>query len=307
MYIHSVCSISALPIIRTREPLPELLPNEGLSAIEPVYNDHIPPMQSRRMTKGMKMGLVAALDCMRQVDCTAEKLQAIEVGTAYGLLRDSEAFLANMIGQNEKALNPTAFIQSTHNTVSGAIALRLKAHVHNITFVQKGHSFEHALLDADLSLQGEGLPSDKMVLLGAIDERIDILKRLLGERRPGIGEAASFLLLGNSSGNAIAKIRAYRTFRTNKNEVVAKELKEVLLPFESDAPVEQAPIILWNSTQPLPLRYGPEMVDLSDVVGYNPTGSALALVIGAKFCQERKCTSVVVNQFKDYWSIFELA
>lgn len=305
MYIHSVCSISSLPIIRRNAPLPEFKVNEGLAAVEPNYADHIDPMQSRRMSKGLKMGLVAALDCLRQCNVTADQLQAISVGTAYGLLKDSESFLANMIAQKEVALNPTAFIQSTHNTVSGAIALHLKAHVHNMTFVQKGHSFEHALLDAELSLQHAG---EQYVLLGGSDERIDVLKSLVGTQNAalGIGEAASFLLLSNNSDNAMARIISHVTFRTSDREAVSEHLMRAMVRYDLDDAV-QCPTIFWNSTLARSPNYSQKIIGLSEVIGYNPTGSALALVIAAKHCQDQRGPALVVNQFKDYWSVMELA
>lgn len=304
MYIQSVCSISALPIIRSNESLPDLIVNAGLELIEPAYNDYIPPMQSRRMSKGLKMGLAAALDCIQQINYDASMLQAIEIGTAYGLLKDSETFLGNMITQEETALNPTPFIQSTHNTVSGAIALSLKAHVHNMTFTHKGHSFEHAMLDAELSLNNA---NDKMVLLGAVDERIAILENLVGTNnaKMGIGQAASFFLLSNQSTNAIAKISTYKTFKTNNNDQAAEHLKTITT--HHDCTTGQCPKIVWNSAQLQHINYTSKILDVSKIIGYNPTGSALALAIGAKYCQEQGCPIVVVNQFKDYWSVFELS
>ncbi len=43
---------------------------------------------------------------------------AIITGTALGCLEDTVTFLTRMIELNEELLPPTAFIQSTHNTVA---------------------------------------------------------------------------------------------------------------------------------------------------------------------------------------------
>lgn len=303
MYIHSVSALSTLPIIRTNEPLPELGPQAGLAVVEPKYADYIPPMQLRRMSKGLKMGLWAALDCVKQHEASAEDLQGIVIGTAYGLLKDSEAFLANMTAQNETALNPTAFIQSTHNTVSGAIAVLLKAHVHNMTFVQKGHSFDNALVDADLCLGGAG--QSKYVLLGAVDERNDLLEWLVGNANSasGLGESASFMLVGAHAQGAIAQIAHYATFKTNS----VKEAKEHIVVFQrqSDGNTSED-LVLWSSHQKKYKEMIDVDIDLSPVVGYNPSGSGFAMIVAAKLCQERKRPVTVVNQFRSFWSLYRL-
>jgi 3-oxoacyl-[acyl-carrier-protein] synthase II len=303
MYVHSLCSISALPILTTNDELPPLIATPHLDAVEPKYADYIPPMQSRRMSKGLKMALVAALECMQQKGLTADDLAAIEIGTAYGLLRDSESFLKNMTEQNETALNPTAFIQSTHNTISGTIALKLKAHVHNMTFVQKGHSFENAVLDTQLSLNTAG---DKYILLGGADERIDLLEAIIGPAHTvmGIGEASSFFLVSNRKENAAAYIANFQTFKTNDCEEAAARLDKVMANY--DCHNGTCPTIVWNSMNEHAINYTYKIVDVSSIVGYNPTGSALALAIGIKHKQALDCPVIVINQFKEYWSIFEL-
>lgn len=136
-----------------------------LPAIEPDYKEFIPVMQLRRMSKAVRMGVVAAKTAMQQAGI--EKPDAISVGTAYGCLQDTETFLGKMIEQDEQMLTPTAFIQSTHNTVSGQIALLAGCNGHNLTFVQRGHSFEQALINTMLYLDEH---PGELMLLGGIDE-----------------------------------------------------------------------------------------------------------------------------------------
>ena len=52
----------------------------------------------------------------------------------------------------EQMLNPTAFIQSTFNTVGAQLALLLKIHAYNVTYVHRGLSFESALIDGIISI-----------------------------------------------------------------------------------------------------------------------------------------------------------
>lgn len=305
MYIHSVCSISRLPLIKTGTPFPEPEGNFAAELQEPDYAAYIPPMQSRRMSKGLKMGLTAALDCLQASGIDPEQLIAIEVGTSYGLLKDSETFLDNMIVHQETALTPTAFIQSTHNTVSGTIALSLKSHVHNMTFSQKGHSFESAVKDTELILSGA---DTGFVLLGGVEEKIPVLEWLLttgGKKQLPAGEGASFLLLSNEPGNAICQLTATRTFKTKNPDIAAEQLKEII-GNHSCRESGQCPVIIWNSLNPGILNYTSRIVDVSGIIGYNPTGAAQALVIGAKTCQQEQIPVIVINQFKEYWSVFEL-
>lgn len=137
-----------------------------LPAAEPDYKAFIPVMQLRRMSKAVRMGVVASKTAMQQAGI--EKPDALSIGTAYGCLQDTEKFLDKMIEQEEQMLTPTAFIQSTHNTVGGQIALLAGCNGHNMTYVHRGHSFEHALINTSLYLADH--PGEK-VLVGGIDEQ----------------------------------------------------------------------------------------------------------------------------------------
>jgi 3-oxoacyl-(acyl-carrier-protein) synthase len=139
-----------------------------------------------------------------------------------------------MVQQNEEALAPTAFIQSTHNTISAQIALLLQCHQYNNTFVNGGASFENAMLDAMMLLH-EGEAAN--VLVGGIDEITanshTILKRMGLYRRQPIsnlnlhnapgkgtmtGEGAAFFLLSREdSGNDLAEINGTSGFYKPRN------------------------------------------------------------------------------------------
>lgn len=304
MFIHSLCSISSLPIIRKDTHLDSLEPQDKLELLEPRYADYIPPMQLRRMSRSLKMGLVAALDCLQQTNIAAEEVDAIEVGTAYGLHVDSAIFLTNMIARNETALNPTPFIQSTHNTISGAIALSLQCTGHNMTFVHKGLSFEHALLDAELLLNSS--IKDSFLLVGGVDERIEVLNRFFkGKvRELSFGDASSFFLLSNTEKDALCKISETYQFQTKNSDVSAEKLEAIFAKHCTST--NEVPIIIWNSLSAHCFVADPNIVDVSKTIGYNPTGSALALAIGVKYVQQNQKSVLVVNQFDKYWSVFAL-
>lgn len=58
-----------------------------------------------------------------------------------------------MLNNNEECLSPTAFMQSTHNTIASQIALHLKCHGYNSTYSHRGTSFDSSLWDAYTLLQ----------------------------------------------------------------------------------------------------------------------------------------------------------
>ena len=91
------------------------------------------------MSPVIRMGLTASMVCMEKAGL--EKPDAILVGSGLGCVRDTAKFLNQVIDNQELLLNPTAFIQSTHNTVSGQIALMLGCRAYNLTFSQNNHLF----------------------------------------------------------------------------------------------------------------------------------------------------------------------
>jgi len=211
----------------------------ALTAVEPDYKAYIPVMQLRRMSKAVRMGVVASKVAMQQAG--VESPDAICVGTAYGCLQDTESFLGKMIEQNEQMLTPTAFIQSTHNTVSGQIALLAGCNGHNLTYVHRGHSFEHALINAKLHMQQH--PGSN-ILIGAIEEQTpnsvkalqyagavakenytpaDVLAGKL--TNPVCGEGAAFFSLSEQPLNENSiKIQAIHIFRDNEQGAFEKIL-----------------------------------------------------------------------------------
>lgn len=146
-------------------------------AIDPEYKQYLNPTASRRFSKLIKMSLVAAQKSIAMADDVMP--EAIITGTGLGCLEDTEKFLRSLIENNESMLSPTAFIQSTHNTISGQIAMMITCYHPNYTYSNRYFSFESSLLDALLMIQDN---SCKYVLVNAADEVIPpthtILKRM---------------------------------------------------------------------------------------------------------------------------------
>ncbi|MEP7107075.1 MAG: beta-ketoacyl synthase chain length factor [Ferruginibacter sp.] len=198
-----------------------------LNCVEPDYKAFIDVKQIRRMSRVIKMGVAAAMECLQEAG--VESPDAIVTGTAYGCLEDTGVFLTRMVEQQEELLAPTAFIQSTHNTVGAQIALMLHCTGYNNVFVHRSFSFESGLLDAMLLLKEQEVNN---VLVGGLDETTDtshdILNRFgLYKREPVsnfdlftwiskgtiAGEGAAFFLLANqSSPDDYAVLDALTTF-----------------------------------------------------------------------------------------------
>jgi len=247
VYINSVGSISSQKTFDNSEFLDEIISYEDsvISVVNPNYKEFIPPAVSRRMAKGVKMGVVASKIALQ--DANLETVDAIITGTGMGCLKDSEKFLKALIDNDEQFLTPTSFIQSTHNTVGGQIALGLQCKGYNFTYVHASISFESAVLDAKLMLENN---EANTILVGGVDEIGDYttsLHKLINHVKPEkisstallqsktegavYSEGANFFVLSNekqaSSYAKIVAIQTYNTLGSTKiNEIVSVFLNE---------------------------------------------------------------------------------
>jgi 3-oxoacyl-[acyl-carrier-protein] synthase II len=170
VYIRSSACVSPQNTFNSAGFLTDIVESTGtrLRAIDPDYKQYIDPKQIRRMSHVIKMGIAAAKSCLIQAG--VDMPGAIITGTAFGCMADTVTFLTRIVEQNEEMLPPTAFIQSTHNTVAAQIALLLQCHNYNSTFVHKGISFESALFDAMMLLNEQEADN---ILVGGTEEMID--------------------------------------------------------------------------------------------------------------------------------------
>lgn len=166
LYINGIASISAQPDNSLFEGETIQYQENVFPAVSPNYKEFIPLMALRRMSKAIKMGLTAAKIALK--DAGIETPDAIITGTGEGCKQNTDKFLQAVLDQEEELLAPTAFIQSTHNTVGGQIALDLKCMGYNMTYSQNSASLESAFIDAQLQLRED--PDMKLVLVGGVDE-----------------------------------------------------------------------------------------------------------------------------------------
>jgi 3-oxoacyl-[acyl-carrier-protein] synthase II len=140
-----------------------------LTCQEPVYESWIDPRQLRRMSRIIRLGVTTGMMALREANVPVPG--GIIMGTGYGCMEDTGSFMTKMVTLREEALNPTPFIQSTHNTIGSQLALLLGCQAYNQTFTQGAFSFEHALLDAILHVRED---ASRTILAGGADEITDI-------------------------------------------------------------------------------------------------------------------------------------
>ena len=134
-------------------------------AVEPDYKLFLEPNKTRRMGKLLKRTLVTARTVAKKSDIAMP--DAIISSTGLGCIENTEIFLNAMVCHGEEFLQPTHFMQSTHNTIGSLISIDMKCRTYNNTYVHKGVSFENALLDACLQFSEGRI---KTALVGGYDE-----------------------------------------------------------------------------------------------------------------------------------------
>lgn len=248
VYINGIGNISPQKTWDNSKFLEELesCDNNRLLCVEPTYKEYISPIRLRRMSRVIKQGITSALIALK--DAEVENPGAIITGTGWGCLVDTEKFLTAMIDNGEEQLNPTAFMQSTHNTISGQIAIAIKCHNYNSTYTHRGVSFERALQDG-IMLCAEGKEN---VLVGGFDECTDnyfTMKGQIGDwkktpinslnlfkdNQPGsIGGEGSiaFIIDNKKSSKSYAALDAQTTFyRPKSDDAILTKIDEFLASY----------------------------------------------------------------------------
>ncbi len=320
VYIRSAACISPQKTFNSTSFLDKLVTYEDnkLTCIEPDYSEVIDPRVIRRMSRVIKMSVVSAVACLKQA--RVANPDAIVTGTAYGCLEDTGTFLASMVEQDEDPITPTAFVQSTHNTIGAQIALLIKCKGYNNTFVSGGASFENALSDSMMLLAEK---NNANILVGGMDEITDmshaVLTRLgLYKRQPVSninlfeakskgtinGEGSAFFLLANSATEGdLACIDAVSTFY---KPVDITETTEQVTSFLAAEGVDKNDIDLLitgnNGDEKNDAVYSAlqhsvfdsiPTVNYKNLCGEYPTSTAFALWIGAKMIKTNSIPAIL--------------
>jgi len=197
-------------------------------SIEPDYKQFISPIASRRMGKLIKRAIATSLSALKQADI--QELDAIITGTGLGCVENTEKFLSAMVKEGEEFLQPTFFMQSTHNTISSQVALFLKCNGYNCTYSHRGTSFESALSDAFIQLK---LGKIKNALVGGQDEMTPDYFNMLGKIGYWKTEISpETLQASNSNGSFAGECSAAITLGTEQKEQSLCKLHDVELLYK---------------------------------------------------------------------------
>ena len=166
-YINGIGIISPQRTFDNSEFLPEVrsYDNNILTSVTPDFKAYLSPVQLRRLSRMLRIGMTAATICLN--DAGIKVPDGIVTATGYGFLEETEKFLKELLERNEKQLTPTFFMQGTYNALAGLVALSVKCTGYNNTYVSKGFAFENALQDCLLLLNAD--PGVNL-LLGSYDE-----------------------------------------------------------------------------------------------------------------------------------------
>ena len=124
------------------------------------------------MSRLMKAAVLSSMRALKEAG--VDTPDAIITATAYGAIELSERLL-NQLCDGE-TMKPTWFMQSTHNTIAGELAIRTRCHGYNITYSQGDRSLQWAMDDARrLIRQGRC----RTVLVECHDETTPLFRQLM--------------------------------------------------------------------------------------------------------------------------------
>lgn len=177
-------------------------------SVDPNFRDFFPPLVARKMGRLIKRAVVTSLRAMEHSGIAAP--DAIVTGTGLGCVENTELFLTALTDHGEELLQPTQFMQSTHNTIGSMIAIHTGNHGYNATYSQKSASMESALLDAYTQMRLGAIDS---ALVGAHDEVTPTYYTLL-EKIGYVGangqtpccEASASIMLGREKEGSLCRL-----------------------------------------------------------------------------------------------------
>lgn len=193
------------------------------NAVEPDYKEVIANANlRRRMNRMLKMGTYAAMKCLADTD-----VDMMLTATSLGSISDTEKMLDTIYSSGETLGNPTAFIQSTFNTLAGNIAQLKSTHIPNVTFVNRGETVANALGYAQVKLSGD---ADNILYVSS-DEKTElsetVLKKFNLSANGMYGEGSTAMILSSEKTGTLAEI----VFSKCGIDVMSA-LKELGIPME---------------------------------------------------------------------------
>lgn len=272
--------------------------NESLTSfdcIEPDYKDFIPPSKARRMSRILKISYVSAQVALSEAGI--ETPDMINVGTSMGCLNDTTLFLKDIIESKEMVLKPTPFINSTHNTIAGLLAITYKAKGQNFTFSHTEFNFEHALLDSMIRIQEEEVSN---VLLGGVDELTEetsIIKSNL--QMENQGEGSAFLVLSTElSPDYYAKVLALSFAYGLENDTDILQAIRAFLDEES-LTIEDLDLLVSDQDMSETIKVKKQFI-YKDYCGDYMTAASFGMGVAALEVKRSKGHVLLISRNKNY-------
>lgn len=200
-YIKKVSTVSPIGDLSENINLNSFASN-SFNASEPDYKEVIANANlRRRMNRMLKMGTYVAMKCLVDVD-----VDMMLTATSLGSISDTEKMLDTIYTSGETLGNPTAFIQSTFNTLAGNIAQLKSTHIPNITFVNRGDTVANVLRYAQIKLDGDA----ENILYVSSDEKTELSESVLTKfnlsSTGGYGEGSTAMILSSEKTGAFSEI-----------------------------------------------------------------------------------------------------
>lgn len=221
-YIKKVSTVSPIGDLGENLNLNTFAAN-NFNAVEPDYKEVIANANlRRRMNRMLKMGTYAAMKCLADTD-----VDMMLTATSLGSISDTEKMLDTIYSSGETLGNPTAFIQSTFNTLAGNIAQLKSTHIPNVTFVNRGETVANALGYAQVKLSCD---ADNILYVSS-DEKTElsetVLKKFNLSANGMYGEGSTAMILSSEKTGTLAEI----VFSKCGIDVMSA-LKELGIPME---------------------------------------------------------------------------
>ncbi len=290
------------------------------------FSDLFERNEMRRLSKLIKNGIGCGLRVIRKSN--QQKIDAIITGTGKGSISKIEKFLTDINTYKETALNPSIFIQSTHNTINGQIALKNASNTYNMTHVNQGMTLDNVLQDAALFLLEH---PEAFILAGVFEENTEFnveihnAAGLSGIKSDGKypikwGESVTFFILTGRSSPGKVKISSSKTYNnlndSNHWESLLKDLKMnsstlidtvFLLGYNNENELDSFYLDIRNFLNESEISFK----GFKDIIGEHDTAGGYAIDLANQiltneikrnevfeFVKVKKI--VIINHFKDY-------
>lgn len=327
LYIKNTACISSLEVVPSKKGFelrkPEQNDSKKSYVIEPNYKDLLSFNIIRRSARYVKLGLFTALQCLKDSN---KELEGIMVGTGVGSFSYTEKFIMEMNTKKEEMLSPNLFLQSMSSLLSGYISILTKCNGYNVTYVNRGISFENALMDARSHFTEN---NDGPYLVGAADEITDNYAHIVEktgylqtkqnqEQCHGLGEGAAFMLVSANGNDGDIAISGIKMLFEASPEEIDTSISDILE--ENQLQEDDIDLILTTKAiqNYLKLAQKTPCLFYKEHIGEFPTATAFAVWLSEKILSTQHIPSLfnigtldgkelkrilIVNEYRDNASI----